>query len=362
MVVHVLPPKVESFPDPTREARSADAPPARTDTTEPATIDSEKVLQRAANKRIWRMQLKRAQIYLGLPLTIGKPGSDSDPQAVLSQRLANSATLISIDLEAWEFNQRIITEIGFSMLDTAEIVGVPASLWKDRIHSYHFRIKENAHRVNKRHVDGCPDKFNFGASLTLSLREAVSELFLVFRPSPDTHVKPVLVGHNINSDIKYLEQIGFDVRPLVSDCIDTENLSRSAERNPNSRGLSKLLQQFGIEATNLHNAGNDARYTLEALIAIAVHETYHQPSPEEWELRKQAAIERAREEAERRVREMMDGWSSDDQDDLASGMGFATELSAQRLPPAIAGPRTLSRENRRFRGHAHAALPTRPRT
>jgi hypothetical protein len=34
-------------------------------------------------------------------------------------------------------------------------------------------------------------------------------------------------------------------------------------------GLRLLLKTLGIAATKLHNGGNDARYTMEALLALA---------------------------------------------------------------------------------------------
>ena len=40
------------------------------------------------------------------------------------------------------------------------------------------------------------------------------------------------------------------------------------ENNP--RNLATILAELGITAWNLHNAGNDAVYTLQALIAIVI--------------------------------------------------------------------------------------------
>lgn len=45
--------------------------------------------------------------------------------------------------------------------------------------------------------------------------------------------------------------------------------------------LRTLLRWLGIQPTGLHNAGNDARYTMEALLALCALDWYpdqQQPS------------------------------------------------------------------------------------
>jgi hypothetical protein len=42
------------------------------------------------------------------------------------------------------------------------------------------------------------------------------------------------------------------------------------KRDSNPRNLGSILAELGIIGWNLHNAGNDATYTLQAMIAIAV--------------------------------------------------------------------------------------------
>ncbi len=45
---------------------------------------------------------------------------------------------------------------------------------------------------------------------------------------------------------------------------------RYLKRESNPRSLGSILAELGIIGWNLHNAGNDAVYTLQAMIAIAI--------------------------------------------------------------------------------------------
>lgn len=73
---------------------------------------------------------------------------------------------ISVDVEAYERNQRLITEVGIATLDTLDInqtaSGKVGENWRNAIRARHFRIKEYGHLNNKDFVKGCADKFEFG--------------------------------------------------------------------------------------------------------------------------------------------------------------------------------------------------------
>lgn len=45
---------------------------------------------------------------------------------------------------------------------------------------------------------------------------------------------------------------------------------RYLKREANPRNLGSILAELGITGWNLHNAGNDAVYTLQAMVAIAI--------------------------------------------------------------------------------------------
>lgn len=84
--------------------------------------------------------------------------------------------------------------------------------------------------------------------------------------------KVIFVGHDIVSDIKFLRTVGYDVYtlPTLFDMVDTALMYRALRREMNTRSLGVILTDMGITGWNLHNAGNDAVYTLQVMIAMAI--------------------------------------------------------------------------------------------
>jgi len=62
-----------------------------------------------------------------------------------------------------------------------------------------------------------------------------------------------------------------------------------------------LLLQYGIAAKYLHNAGNDARYTLRVMVAIALDGSQNRRNAEEWEIEKRNRMEAACKVAKAKV-------------------------------------------------------------
>lgn len=226
------------------------------------------------------VEMANLQRYLGLEPQIpvkNKAMQNVDPAAF------KDVCFLAIDCEAFEFAQNKITEIGVSVLDTRDLTGIEpgahAAKWLAQIKTRHLRIKEYQKLVNKKFIKGCPDKFNFGNSEFIYLnqiRNVLTEIFNnpagVDAPTFDKR-KIVLVGHDVKSDIDYLKNINFS--PYASGRIvgsmDTLKLSGSSKTT--TVGLERLLRGLGADPVNLHNAGNDAAYTLQAIVMIAVQQT-----------------------------------------------------------------------------------------
>ncbi|GAM89881.1 hypothetical protein ANO11243_079210 [Dothideomycetidae sp. 11243] len=195
----------------------------------------------------------------------------SPPQAI---GLATAPVLLCIDLEAYELDQSQITEIGLSTLDTRDILGLspgtsPAA-WLAHMRTTHILIAEHRHLVNGRYVAGCPDKFLHGTSQAMSLAEAQRLVVAAFkapgvlRSTREPEERDILlVGHGVRDDVRYLSSIG--ISDIPSRVIDTQRLC-SSKRRP--VGLAKLLDALQMEYSWLHNAGNDAAFTLEALLRL----------------------------------------------------------------------------------------------
>jgi DNA polymerase III alpha subunit (gram-positive type) len=82
----------------------------------------------------------------------------------------------------------------------------------------------------------------------------------------------VLVGHDVQADVKFLRTVGYDVYTLSNlvDTADTSLMWRYLKEENNPRNLATILAELGIEAWHLHNGGNDAVYTLQAMIGIVI--------------------------------------------------------------------------------------------
>jgi hypothetical protein len=201
------------------------------------------------------------------------------------QRLkAAEPVFVCIDLEAYEFAQEKITEVGVSILDSRHVVGTdpgPDGMeWLSKITTRHLIIKEFKHLVNKRFVHGCPDKFNFGKSEIVPLSRVHNTLTQLFtNPSSGSTLasdgglrKLILVGHGLSNDTAYLSKLKFDPRAkgnIIQD-VDTQKFAGTRKQTV---GLSRLMAGLGVNPENLHNAGNDAAYTLQALLLMTVQHT-----------------------------------------------------------------------------------------
>ncbi|GAM88352.1 hypothetical protein ANO11243_063850 [Dothideomycetidae sp. 11243] len=196
-----------------------------------------------------------------------------------------SPVLVSIDVEAYERNQSIITEIGVATFDIATIAstapGHLATDWQQQIRGRHFRILEYHNLVNTKFVQGCPENFRFGKSEMVRCAEIPNLLASCFRfeyglqPTGDsvTNRPVVLIGHNTQSDVKYLRKIGFNVTdvPSLISMQDTAQIYGFLSGNiDQTASLAKVLEEVKIDAWHLHNAGNDAWYTLAACLGLAV--------------------------------------------------------------------------------------------
>ncbi|KAH7136125.1 hypothetical protein B0J11DRAFT_576669 [Dendryphion nanum] len=84
----------------------------------------------------------------------------------------------------------------------------------------------------------------------------------------------IVVGHAINSDLRSLSRAGFSiaqVAPILA-VIDTQKVARELywkdDRSKNV-SLKDLCTLMGFHPTKLHSCGNDAAYTLIALLSLA---------------------------------------------------------------------------------------------
>jgi hypothetical protein len=94
------------------------------------------------------------------------------------------------------------------------------------------------------------------------------------------------------TDVNYLKKIGYNPYNLSSlqELIDTSSMYRAFKREPQSRNLGSILANLDIAGWYLHNAGNDAVYTLQAMIGIAIRALLERPDGESREKESEVRI------------------------------------------------------------------------
>lgn len=171
---------------------------------------------------------------------------------------SRESVLFCVDIEAWERNTDVITEIGVSIYDPRhqELALTP------NIKTYHISISENRHVKNGQFVPEHSQNFSGASTHVLTLNEARWLLQgLVdhyFDESLPIHCS--LVGHDLNGDLKWLARLGVRIRANVRK-LDTQTVfayTHGQEGASLKNALRRVNQPFAF----LHNAGNDAYFTI----------------------------------------------------------------------------------------------------
>jgi hypothetical protein len=127
----------------------------------------------------------------------------------------------------------------------------------------HYLIEENY--KNKRNYE-LQLQFQFGVSKVVSMQELMTILHTRLQEAN------YLVGHCLLSEYLVLAHHGLDIMEMKTlTCMDTQKLFRShfmTSHHQNNLSLTNLLGMFDIQADFMHNAGNDAAYTMMALLKI----------------------------------------------------------------------------------------------
>ena len=81
-----------------------------------------------------------------------------------------------------------------------------------------------------------------------------------------------LVGHDVGKDLEYLcDKLDCDLTtiPSITAIIDTQRIAREVFKFPKKYlSLHQVLLSLGLPARQLHDSGNDAFYTMQALLVM----------------------------------------------------------------------------------------------
>ncbi|KAF8192682.1 hypothetical protein K438DRAFT_1829496 [Mycena galopus ATCC 62051] len=198
-------------------------------------------------------------------------------QRVQSVWAAKTGAWCAIDFETWTENHGIITEFGYSALRWARDGG------KETRESGHFTVQE--HRLMRNGKYGVPEyrehyNLEFGTSVELTkakLKSTICDLISGMHANGPLF----LVFHDSRGDIKTLNGLGAPIGGTLDQLpdytiptegifiVDTQVLFSALTGNRNQTSLGGVCDHLKIPTVYLHNAGNDAHYTLDALQAMA---------------------------------------------------------------------------------------------
>lgn len=179
---------------------------------------------------------------------------------------ANNQTnaLISIDMEAHEFSKDKVTEIGISIYDPAK----DALSTFPTIKNIHILPEEVIRLRNGAFVADNKDKFLGGSSIIMptskaaDLIQCILNYYFYDRPG----MSACIVGHNVAGDLTWLKGLGVTI-PHNATVLDTQKIYNITHGDRLS-SLGGILRRFDIPHAYLHNAGNDAYYTLMLLMKL----------------------------------------------------------------------------------------------
>lgn len=237
----------------------------------------------------------------------GQPGSDkvecrvkkpkggglNHLQRLLGMRedgvLPTDSVFVSLDIETDEDRQGLhlldreprINQVGFATLDTRELLRPWAKLGA-RISVRSFQVV--GRKPRNQHSALIPTMVHQKEVVPIVTRN----LRIVDKQTADNNGEPplrniVLVGHSIWGDIKILRMLRLDVTSMthILAILDTHSIARRLFP-PYAPGLPPLPNQcftlagvlaefnYRPDRSEFHNAANDAKYTLHAILFLAM--------------------------------------------------------------------------------------------
>lgn len=168
--------------------------------------------------------------------------------------------VVAIDVEAYERCTLKVTEIGIAIYDPQDQWLLPIP----QIKTIHILTEENLRLRNGKYV--ADRKFNFNGGVSYSMPQQKVQIFLqqVFAHY-FLEKRGILVGHDVGADIKWLTKMGVKMPPYTFTADSLKIYHLTTRKNGS---LRMILRRLNIPHANLHNAANDAYYTLLAVLSL----------------------------------------------------------------------------------------------
>ncbi|KAF3017891.1 hypothetical protein E8E14_013055 [Neopestalotiopsis sp. 37M] len=190
----------------------------------------------------------------------------------ISSTSIKDVVFVAIDAETLQTFEEIVPDqqlhLGVSILSTRALrdfilAPSPTEVIANVIRSYQFTVGES--KYSRRAVR----KFLFGESESIPLSDVKSRVESII-PSGDI----ITVFHGAQYDVKALNLFQIDLRPIC--VIDTVKAAQHPLHLHYRLSLENLLNKLAIPNIDLHIAGNDAHFTLRALLMLVVTDAERQ--------------------------------------------------------------------------------------
>ncbi|GAA5991264.1 hypothetical protein JCM10908_003229 [Rhodotorula pacifica] len=209
---------------------------------------------------------------------------------------------VAIDVETWEHDHDLITEVGMACLRFTRD-------GNSQFTTRHYVVAENADKRNGRYCPDARDHFQFGQSTVLPRAQLAAELSTLLTP-PTSTGPAILLLHDHRGDIASLTALGLDLNifernPLLPEpglastpnyaeggsfLLDTQRLYSGWSRRKRQVRLEDACKSLGValpggDSLAYHNSGNDAWATLAVFVKLMdayIGETANDSKPAGW--------------------------------------------------------------------------------
>ncbi|PVH74992.1 hypothetical protein DL98DRAFT_658444 [Cadophora sp. DSE1049] len=141
----------------------------------------------------------------------------------------HNATVISIDVETWEEDLNKVTEGGIAWTEREEVI------------ARHLIIKEHKELMNGKYVPERRHLFQHGESKFVEIDSIRGEVEKQLGACKEGHEKVVLVGFNVDGDVKWLKELGINVENLQVEKCDMSMGLWEMEEGAQPKELEPLL-------------------------------------------------------------------------------------------------------------------------
>lgn len=180
--------------------------------------------------------------------------------------------LLAIDLEMWERDHSINLEIGLSFTTAREVFNPTNFRTQHYINLTYMHLNNASKDLDQR------DNFQFGTSEFVTDDDVVARIEAEVERLTYRCQRVYIIGHSINVNIAWLRGMGFTFMDAMTP-LDIGKVYRwiVAPVPYNLFSMAKMLRGLGIPHKCLHNAGNDARHTLNVLAAMVTAAAWDWP-------------------------------------------------------------------------------------